>query len=339
MNTPGTRVSAQAQPNIALIKYWGKRDAGLNIPAAGSLSVTLDALHTRTEVSFNPALDSDEVVFNGRHGAAQSARISVFLDLLRARASRDWRAIVVTDNDFPTAAGLASSASGFAALALAASRALGLALDAPALSALARRGSGSAARSIFGGFVEMQAGQRADGEDAVAAPLLEPQAWPLRVVIAVTTRAAKDLGSSAGMELSRRSSPFYSSWIDAGADDLADAHAAVLTHDFEKLAVVSEASCLKMHAVMLSSRPGLMYWNAATVECLQCVRALREGEGLGVFFTVDAGPQVKAVCLPEAVPQVTAALGAVRGVKEVLVSALGAGARLLAPNPECPDAH
>lgn len=325
--TSPTWHTAVAQPNIALVKYWGKRDAALNLPAAGSLSITLDALHTRTRVRFDEALDADDITLNGEHDEAQSRKIGAFLDLFRARAGITTRAHVESGNDFPTGAGLASSASGFAALAIAADRALGLQLDVRELSVLARRGSGSAARSIFGGFVEMVAGTRDDGEDAFATPLLDASAWPLKVVVAITTREKKRVSSRVGMDRTRDTSPFYRDWIATVPGDLATARDAVQTRDFEKLAHVSEASCMAMHAVMLATRPALIYWNAATLGCIQCIRAL-QAEGTGVFFTIDAGPQVKAVCLPNDVARVAGALRNVPGVEDVLVSGLGQGARI-----------
>lgn len=317
---------AQAQPNIALVKYWGKRDAVLNLPAAGSLSITLDALHTRTEVCFDPALEHDRLRLNGAEDAATLARVSTCLDVLRQRADTSCRARVDTHNDFPTAAGLASSASGFAALVFAANDALGLPVDRHFLSALARRGSGSAARSLFGGFALMHAGTRVDGEDARAEPLLDAGAWPLTVVIAITTHRAKAVGSGAGMERSRFTSPFHAPWIASVDADLDVACKAVAQRDFQALAEVSEHSCLKMHAVMMSTRPALLYWNAATIACVQRVRELREKDGLGVFFTVDAGPQVKAVCLPQDAERVATELGAIAGVEDILSSGLGEGA-------------
>lgn len=325
--SPG-RASAQAQPNIALVKYWGKRHDGLNLPAAGSLSITLEALHTRTEVAFDATLEDDAMSLDGRHDPEQAHKVSAFLDIFRQVGDIATRARVTSSNDFPTGAGLASSASGFAALTAATDRALNLELDARELSAMARLGSGSAARSIFGGFVEMAAGTRADGKDAVATPLLEAEAWPLKVVVAITTREKKSIGSREGMAHSRETSPFYDRWIDAVNDDLIEARTAVRSRDFEKLADIGEASCLAMHATMLSSRPGLVYWNAATLECIHCIRKLRS-KGVGVFFTIDAGPQVKAVCLPEAAARVAEALHNVAGVKEVLVSGLGEGARVV----------
>ncbi|TAM98989.1 MAG: diphosphomevalonate decarboxylase [Rhodanobacteraceae bacterium] len=321
------QATAEAQPNIALVKYWGKRDDGLNLPAAGSLSITLDALHTRTRVRFDDALAADDISLNGERDESQSRKISAFLDLFRSCARVQTRARVESANDFPTGAGLASSASGFAALAVAADHALRLGLDQRELSILARRGSGSAARSIFGGFVEMAAGTRDDGTDAFATPLLDAAAWPLKVVVAITTREKKAVSSRVGMDHTQSTSPFYRDWIATVPGDLAAARDAVRDHDFEKLAYTSEASCLAMHAVMLSARPGLVYWNAATVDCIRRIRAL-QAEGVAAFFTIDAGPQVKAVCLPDHAARVADALRGVGGVENVLVSGLGAGARI-----------
>lgn len=320
---------AQAQPNIALIKYWGKRDNAMNLPATGSLSLTLATLWTRTRVEFDDAMRRDELRLNGAEDSATLQRVSACLDLLRARAGTKAYARVDSRNNFPTAAGLASSASGFAALVVAADAALGLALDRPTLSMLARRGSGSAARSLFGGFVTMARGEREDGADAVAKQLLDADQWPLTVVIAVTSSAPKSVGSATGMESSRLSSPYYPAWVDGAPADLAAARAAVQGRDFAALAELIEHNCLKMHAVMQTSRPPLLYWSGATVDCLHRIRALRERDGLPVFFTIDAGAQLKAVCEPAAANQVAAALAEIPGVEQVLSSGLGEGARRL----------
>lgn len=323
---------AQAQPNIALIKYWGKRDTALNLPATGSLSVTLDSLWTRTRVEFEASLKRDELRLNDAPSPAAQARVSACLDSLRALAGVDKRARIETHNNFPTAAGLASSASGFAALVVAASAALDLKLDRRILSSLARRGSGSAARSLFGGYVLLTTRRSGSGLDATPRSLLPGKDWPLDVVIAITSRDTKPVGSRAGMEISRRTSPFYAEWVANADADLAIAQAAVLAHDFAALAAVSEHNCLKMHAVMMSSRPPLVYWNAATLECMHRIRALRERDSVRVFFTIDAGPQVKAVCVPEDAERVAKALAEVPGVATVLRSRLGEGARLLREN-------
>ncbi|MDZ4348290.1 MAG: diphosphomevalonate decarboxylase [Xanthomonadaceae bacterium] len=319
---------ARAHANIALIKYWGKRPGPLNLPAVGSLSITLDALSSETTVGFDPSLDADAVRLDGRTDAGTTAKVSATLDLLRQRAGLDWRARVDSVNNFPTGAGLASSASGFAALVVAADAALGLGLPGTTLSELARRGSGSAARSIFGGFVDMARGQREDGSDAVAAPLLAGDAWPLRVVIAVTDRGEKKVSSRDGMALTAESSPYFPAWVDGAKADLAEARSAIAARDFQKLAEVSEYSCLKMHASALAARPGVLYFNPATVALIHAVRELRDA-GHPVFLTIDAGPQVKAVCLPEAEAAVADALGQVPGVLDIICTGLGPAATVL----------
>jgi diphosphomevalonate decarboxylase len=321
------RGAARARANFALIKYWGKADSRLNVPAVGSISITLDSLWSDTEVEFDARLAADEFVLDGQRRAEQLAKVTACLDLLRQRAGIAARARVTSANNFPTGAGLASSASGFAALVLAASAALGLDMERRELSVLARRGSGSAARSIFGGFVEMHAGTAADGLDSYAEPLLAGPDWPLEVVIAVTAKGEKEVGSGSGMTRSARSSPYYSAWVAGQPADLAGARAAIRGRDFAALAELAEHNCLKMHAAALAARPPLLYWNGTTVQCLTTVQRLRAA-GVPVFFTIDAGPQVKAVCEPGARAEVAAALRAVPGVLEVLASGLGAGAEL-----------
>lgn len=319
------RATAQAGANFALIKYWGKRDAALNLPDVGSISLTLDALHTETTVTFDPSLSADELVLDGQPGLDRTRRISAFLDVLRQRAGALDFARVETGNNFPTAAGLASSASGFAALTVAADAALGTGWDARTLSELARIGSGSAARSIFGGIVEMHRGEREDGSDSVAEPLADLDHWPLKVAVAISTRAEKAVGSTEGMQRTADTSPFYAAWVANQPADLAEARKAIENKDFERLAEVSEGSALAMHGLAMSARPGLLYFNATTMECLHRIRALRS-DGVPVFFTVDAGPQVKAICESVALPAVRDALAGVSGVLDVVESGLGPGA-------------
>lgn len=321
-------VRARAGANIALIKYWGKRSACvLNLPATSSLSLTLADLQTITEVGLSADLDAHQVVLNDV--PVDDFRMCAFLDHIRTLAGADApHAQVISSNNFPTAAGLASSASGFAALALAATRAYGLDLSADALSALVRMGSGSAPRSLWGGFCVMHKGQRADGLDAIAKPLLEASQWPLEVVIAITERGAKSVSSRQGMNHTMATSPYYGAWVSHNEAQLEAAQQAVLSQDFERLADLSEASALQMHASAMASEPGVLYWCAATVACLHAIRELR-AKGCGVFFTVDAGPQVKAVCLPGASSTVVEALKHAPGVLEVRCAQLGPGAEIL----------
>jgi diphosphomevalonate decarboxylase len=318
------KASARARSNIALVKYWGKRDAALNLPATGSISITLDTLWSETHVEFDAALERDAFTLDGEERDEQRSRVSACLDLLRARAGVETAARVESRNNFPTAAGLASSASGFAALVVAADRALGLGLAPRELSILARRGSGSAARSLFGGFVEMHLGQRADGADCFAEPLAPARSWPLEVVVAVTARARKDIGSGSGMTRSAATSPYYGAWVETHPADLDIARTAIRDRDFAALAEVSERSCLKMHAAALAAAPPLLYWSPATLACMTTVVDLRRA-GVPVFFTIDAGPQVKAVCAPGEAAAVGSALAATPGVVEVLHTGLGPG--------------
>jgi diphosphomevalonate decarboxylase len=320
-----TTARARAHSNIALIKYWGKRDAALNIPAVGSISITLDALTTDTRVTFDPALRGDELSLDGRQ--VDAVRVSRVLDLVRERVGLTAHARVVSTNDFPTGAGLASSASGFAALAVAASSAAGLILDARELSILARRGSGSAARSIFGGYVELHAGSATDGSDAFAEPVTDAGRWPMSVVIAITDQSAKSVSSTTGMSASSATSPFFGSWVDTSDADLTAMRAAISGRDFTALGELAEYSCLKLHALMLTTRPALIYWNAATIATMHAVRELRRS-GVPVYFTIDAGPQVKALCAPADAATVANALASVAGVTEIRTSALGEGTRL-----------
>ncbi|MEO6827863.1 MAG: diphosphomevalonate decarboxylase [Microbacteriaceae bacterium] len=318
--------TARAHSNIALIKYWGKRDTALNIPAVGSISVTLDALYTDTQVSFVHGADHDEFLLNGQRRPA--GRVGAILDLVRARAGIDAGARISSTNNFPTAAGLASSASGFAALTVAACAAAGLGLNRRELSILARRGSGSAARSIFGGYAQLFAGSGPDGLDAFAEPLLAADEWPLSVVVAITELGAKSTGSTAGMGSSAASSPFYPAWVQTGEADLAEMRAAIGARDLTSVGELTEHSCLKLHALMISTRPALLYWNAATVSVIHRVRRLR-ADGIPVYFTIDAGPQVKALCAPTDATAVAQALAGVPGVLQVRTSALGPDAALL----------
>lgn len=321
-------VRARAGANIALIKYWGKRSGGeLNLPATSSLSLTLADLQTITEVGLSADLEAHQVVLND--APVDDFRVCAFLDHIRALVGGDApHARVVSNNNFPTAAGLASSASGFAALTLAATRAYGLDVSAEALSALARMGSGSAPRSLWGGFCVMHKGVQEDGLDTVAAPLLEASRWPLEVVIAITEQGAKSVSSRQGMNHTMATSPYYGAWVSHNEAQLEAAKQAVLSQDFERLAELSEASALQMHASAMAAEPGVLYWHAATVACLHAVRELR-ATGCGVFFTVDAGPQVKAICLPGSSSQVAATFSSIPGVLDVRLAQLGAGAEIL----------
>jgi len=330
--------TARACANIALVKYWGKRDARLNLPAAGSLSLTLDALITTTRVAFDAGLADDELELDGAPARpAELARTSEFLDLVRAAAGITTRARVVSKNEFPTASGLASSASGYAALAVAAAGAAGLALSPRQLSILARRGSGSAARSVFGGFVRMHAGHPADGRpdgpddgtNAFAEPLASPLTDRVRMVIAIVGGGvAKSHGSRDAMDHTAATSPLYRAWIELVPRDLAAAEAALAAGDLEQLGTIAEGNALAMHASAIAARPAVIYWQPATLAAFAEVRAQRAA-GHAAWATMDAGPHVKVLTTAGDAAAVAAALRSVAGVTDVSIAAAGGPAAIL----------
>ena len=316
------RATARAQPNIALVKYWGKKDVARNLPAVGSLSITLDDLWTTMEVEFDAALAGDELRINDAPAERLMPRVSQCLDLVAGEDRQPAR--VLSRCNFPIAAGLASSASSFAALVVAAASACGREAERLELAQLAGSVSGSAARSLYGGFVELDAA----GEDIGLREIAAPADWPLEVIVAVTATRPKPVSSGEAMITSASTSPFYRRWIEDQGPDLAAAHRAVVTRDFDALGRVAEHNCLKMHSVMWTSRPSIVYWNSATLACMHRVRELREA-GRDVFFTIDAGPQVKAICPAGDADDLAAEMAGVPGVVDVLRSRLGPGATLL----------
>jgi diphosphomevalonate decarboxylase len=322
---PGADTTARANVNVALIKYWGKRDIALNLPSTGSISLTLDGLWVKASCAFGD-WSADECLIDGNGEGADAARALRFVDLVRNEAGIAAGARVSTTSGVPKGVGLASSAAAFASLAVAVSRAAGMRLEPPALSALARRGSGSAARSIFGGFVEWHRGERPDGRDSIAEPILAPTGWDVRMVVAVTSSARKAISSSDGMQRAL-SSPLYPAWVETAERDLAEARRAIASRDLEALGLIAEHNALKMHAIGLAARPPLLYWLGATIECIHRVWALRE-EGTRGYMTIDAGPQVKVLCEPADATKIADALREVAGVERVLTCAPGGGAEV-----------
>jgi len=318
------KAKAIARANIALAKYWGKSDDALNLPAVPSVSLTLDPLITETTVEFDPSLESDVFELDGeRARPSELGRVSALLDEVRAAAGVEAHAHVASVNRFPTAAGLASSASGFAALAGAASRAAGLDESKDTISARARRASASAARSIYGGIVELPAGE--PGDDALCArPVAGADHWDLRVIVAITATGRKPIGSRAAMGESRRSSPYYAGWVDHAKASAPQITAALMDRDFERLAPLVEQSFFAMHAVGMAGVPSVLYWQPGSVAAIRAVQALRT-DGLEVCATMDAGPHVKAICTAAHAGQVRAALADTPGVLDTLEAQIGPG--------------
>lgn len=328
-----TAVRAVAHANIALVKYWGKRDAALMLPSASSVSLTLDAFFTTTTVELSET-GADEVTLDGAPltGGAL-VKVERFLDLVRSQAAPEAagrRARVTSRNDVPTAAGLASSASAFAALAGAAAGAYGVDLDRAGLSRLARRGSGSASRSVYGGFVQWRAASELPPAEADVASVAEPlPASPdLDVAMAVVVLAAgpKAIGSREAMAHTVATSPYFPAWAEHTERDAAAAREAIAAGDLERLGEITETSAMRMHATMLAAAPPVRYLAPASLEVLDAVAALRAA-GTGAWATMDAGPNVKVLCAAGDRDTVVAAL-ADGGRRTVLRALPGPGLRV-----------
>ena len=317
--------TASANTNIALIKYWGKVDKVQAIPATSSLSLTLGGTRTTTTVSFDGGDGAaDSVTINGSSSSgAELARVSRFLDLVRSRSGITAAATVTSRASVPLAAGLASSAAGFAALAAAASRAAGMDLDDRELSRLARRGSGSATRSIFGGLVRWNAGH--DDASSYAEPVACEM--DLAMVVVVLSKSDKPISSTRGMQATMSTSPLFPAWVEASGKDLQVALEAVRAGDLERLGEVVEGNALGMHATMMAARPGIIYWLPQTVAALHGIRAMRQ-EGLPVWATIDAGPNVKILTEGARAEEVAAALRDRLPAAAVSVRRPGGGARI-----------
>jgi diphosphomevalonate decarboxylase len=321
-----TTATAQAHPNIAFIKYWGNRDNSLRLPINGSISMNLDGLTTRTTVSFQPSLPFDELIINGHEVSGPGLeRVSAILDIVRGMAKMDDRAEVITENNFPSGAGIASSASAFAALALASSAAAGLGLSERELSRLARRGSGSAARSVPGGFVEWQAGT--NDEDSFAFPIAPADYWNLVDLIAVVSAAHKKTGSSEGHAIAP-TSPLQAARVSDASRRLDLCRKAILEKDFTLFASIVELDSDMMHAVMMTSTPALHYWNPASLDVMNLVRQWRI-DGLPACYTVDAGANVHVITLESEAHTVEKRLREIGGVENVLIARAGGAAKIV----------
>ena len=318
--------TAIAHPNIAFIKYWGNREDDLRLPASSSLSMNLGGLHTRTAVQFDPSLQKDTLLINGHPATSdQQQRVSIFLDHVRQMASIGMRARVTSENDFPSGAGIASSSSAFAALALAASAAAGLRLDEPALSRLARRGSGSAARSVPAGFVVWQAGD--EDEKSFGVSIAAPEHWPLVDCIAIVSEGHKTIGSTQGHKLAA-TSPLQAARLAGAAQRLELCAKTILDKDFSTFAALVELDCHLMHAVMMTSRPSLHYWMPASLAVMDAVRSWRQ-DGLPICYTLDAGPNVHVLCPAGEAEMLAARLQKIPGIIRVLRASPGGSAHLV----------
>ncbi|GMU00078.1 diphosphomevalonate decarboxylase [Corallococcus caeni] len=322
------KATVRAHPNIALVKYWGKRDDALILPHQSSLSLTLAPIHVTTTVEFGAQSDTVELHGHAAKGSERD-RVLRLLDAVRVQAGRDLGpAKVVSRGDFPMAAGLASSAAGFAALAVAGRAAAGLPQDTRASSILARRGSGSACRSVQGGFCEWQRGERADGEDSYALQRFDAGHWAdLRMVVAILDRGEKEVKSRDGMKNTVETSPYYPAWVKDAEAEVPRARELIARKDLEALGELCERNAWRMHSTSLAADPPLCYLNSSTLGLIQHLREQRK-KGVPVWFTLDAGPN--PVLLTDAAHEVAAeALARACGAVDVVRCVPGGDATLL----------
>lgn len=318
--------TARACSNIAFIKYWGNTDHTLKLPANASLSMNLEGIYTETRVSWDPELSSDGLMLNGEMASGYALeRVSAHLDLIRERIGLSDKAQVISSNNFPTGAGIASSASAFAALTLAATTAAGLSLTERELSTLARIGSGSASRSIPAGFVEWHKADTHEG--SFSESIAGTEHWNLVDVIAIVSTAHKAVGSREGHP-SADTSDLQPARVANARLRLDVCKQALFERNFRTFAEVVEHDSNLMHAVMMTSRPPLFYWLPATLAIMAQVRQWR-ADGLAVCYTLDAGPNVHCLCLKQDVEQVRSGLLEMQGVEEVRLAGPGGAAEIL----------
>ncbi|MDO4432754.1 MAG: diphosphomevalonate decarboxylase [Aerococcaceae bacterium] len=285
----------RAHTNIALIKYWGKRNADLFLPITSSLSLTLDAFYTDTKITFSSDIQQDTFYLNHALQDAQNTqKITQFVNLFRQVAQVDLPFCIESVNHVPTAAGLASSASAFAALACACNHALQLNLDSQTLSTYARQGSGSACRSLFGGFVEWHKGVGDDSASSFA-EAIDAANWDIAMLVVAINTHSKKISSRIGMQQTIETSPFYAAWPSEVEKDLVAIKQAIAAQDFCTMGEIAEHNAMKMHATMIAAKPSFTYWEPDSLIAMNCVRELRQ-QGIPCYFTMDAGPNVKVLC-------------------------------------------
>lgn len=317
------KATAWAPSNIAFIKYWGKADEALRLPLNDSFSMNLSGAHTETTVEFSTAYARDEVILQGGiFSPAEVSRVVRGLDRIRERAGISQHAKVVTRNTFPKGAGSAASASGFAALTVAGFAAAGCELSQKEATIVARLGSGSACRSIPDGFVVWEKGT--DSGSSYARSLYPPTYWDLRDILVIVDSSMKKVSTSDGME-TITTSPYLSSRLTAIPQRMNAMLEAFQEKDFAKFGAVLEEDCLDMHHVMQTQNPPLMYWNETTTRIMDAVCGWRT-EGLSVYFTIDAGPNVHCICEGKNEHLVAEALKGIAGIERVIVNSPSVGA-------------
>jgi diphosphomevalonate decarboxylase len=315
-------IKAIAHPNFALIKYWGKSDIINNRPDMSSISVTIDSLRSSAKVSFDPSLKEDHWSLNSVDQRSLG-QILPTIEYLRSFKTIKDHCLIESENNFPTSAGLASSASGLASIVLAVSKLFKLKLSNEELIHAAMLGSASAPRSLFSGFVYLN-----KSENYSCQTILEPNEWPLKVIICLTSAKQKTISSREGMIISKSTSPYYQSWVNEHEADVLAALKAIRSKNFSLLGEVVESNCEKMHNIMETSNPPLIYRNRVTQLCVDKIKEMKK-RGSNIFYTIDAGPQVKIICQPKDVEIVTNNMKLIPNIEDVIQANLGQGGRVI----------
>lgn len=319
--------TARAHTNIALLKYWGKKNTELILPYNDSISLTLDHFYTDTTVDFVSSLTDDEILVDDQpltgSGLKRAKRV---LNLIREQSGIQENASVHSTNHVPTTAGLASSASAFAALAAAGSKAAGLDLSDKELSILARHGSGSASRSIFGGFVQWHAGH--DSQSSYAQSIQSAVDWDINLITALVDTKKKKVSSTMGMQAVVKTSPFFPAWVKSAQADVEPVKTAILNKNLANLGTIAENNAMRMHATTFGAVPNFTYFQPQTLAILDAVRNIRK-LGVECYSTVDAGPNVKIICASSNNELIMDKLATIINRNQLLVCKPGPGIKYL----------
>ncbi len=311
----------KASADIALVKYWGKKDEVLRLPENGSISIILEGLDTITTVDFDEKYDKDEVIIEGNQSDKEVKRVIKHLDRLRKLAGVETKAKVVSENTFPRSTGLSSSGSGFAALTYAGTKALGLDLSEKELSILSRQGSGTACRCACGGIVEWKDGDTS--ETSYSETVFPADHWDIRDVVAVVDEGKKDISSTEG-HTTAQSSTFFAERQKHLKDKISNVKAQISNRNFTKLGEIIEAECLEFHSILLTSTPSLIMWFPGTIQVMKEVRNMR-AEGVEAYFTINTGFNISVLTLPEFESEVRKRLDSLSLVKKTLTAKVGNG--------------
>ena len=313
-------IKAIAHPNFALIKYWGKSDASNNLPDMSSISITIDTLFSTAKVSYDSTLKKDLWILNDIEQESLG-QIKPTMNYLKSfKPVKDF-CVIESTNNFPTAAGLASSASGVASIVVAINKLFNLNLSEKELINAAILGSGSAPRSLYSGFVYL------NKKNCSCETILDSNQWPLKIIICQTSSDRKLVSSRDGMRISKSTSSYYKDWVNDQDNDIKQALKAIKMKDFDLLGEVSEDNCKKMHKVMETSKPPLIYRNATSHLCIQKIEEMKVN-GIGIFHTIDAGPQVKIICKAQHADQVISEMKSIPNMQDIIEVNIGQGARL-----------